>query len=133
MAKHIETRGSLHSCRHCPCVKWIADSEGRLQVSVRNTSLGSLRNQVEDGGSGCLASGTRGGRDGDERLQRLVNRPSLSKRRIHKVEEIGIRVCCIEVHELGCVNDGASTNREERVEVLRASPSDSFLDPRGFS
>lgn len=129
MAEDIEARGSLDSGRHCSRVERIADSQSRLQVSMRDTSFGSLGDEVKDGSSGGLTSCAGGGRDCDERLQWLVDWPSLSERSIDKVEEVGIWVCCVKVHELGGVNDGTSANSEERVDVLRASPCNCFLDP----
>lgn len=90
--------------------------------------LCALGDEVEDGGAGGLATRAGGGGDGDEGLEGLVDRAAFSEGRVDKVEEVGFRVGVVQVHELGCIYDGAAADGEEGVWLVRPDPVYRFLD-----
>lgn len=128
MAEDVQTGASLDRRGHGSCVEGVTDSESWFQVSVRHARLCPLGDEVENSGSSSLTTSACCGWDSNERLKRLVNRETLSKRGIDKVEEISVGISSVEVHELGSVHDGATTDGEKGVGLVRASPCNSFLD-----
>lgn len=128
MTKHIETRGSMHGRRHGARIERITYAKRGLEISVRDSCLGFLGDEVEDGSSGGFGSCTGGGRYGDEGQQLLVNGETLAEWCVYKVEEVGIWVTGIQIHELSGVDDGASTNCEEGIRLIWLAESDGFED-----
>jgi hypothetical protein len=78
---------------------------------VSYTSLGSLRNEIKDGRSRGLTSRSRSGGNSDERVKRLVDRSTFAKRSIDKVQEIGLGVVEVKVHEFSRIHHRTATNR----------------------
>lgn len=95
---------------------------------MRNTRLGPLGHEIKDGSAGRLATCAGRGGNSNKRFQRLVNRQALAERRIDKVEEVGVGVCCVEVHELGSVDDRTAAHSEERIGGIWTSPGDGLFD-----
>lgn len=128
VAQDVQTRGSLDSRRHGACVEWVTNSKCWLEVSVSDTSLCLLGDEIEDGCSRSFAASTRCSWDCNERLKRFVNRKPLSQWRIDKIKKIGIRIRRVQVHQLGRVYDGPSTHCKKCIWVIRPCPCNSLFD-----
>lgn len=105
MTQNVKTRACLDGSRHGPRVEGVTDTEGRLEISVGDTGLCTFRDEIENSRSSGLRSSASCGGYSNERGQRLVNRSAVTKRSIHKVEEVRIRVLGVEVHQFGSVDD----------------------------
>lgn len=128
VAEHVESRRGVHGGRHGTGVQWIAYAEGRLEGAMRNTSLGLCRREIEDGGAGCLRSGSGSSWDSNKWLQWLIDWEAFAEWCVDEVEEVVLGVTEVEVHELGGVDDGATADGEEGVWCVWAGEFDGFLD-----
>jgi hypothetical protein len=128
VAQNVESRGGLDSRGHSPGVQGIADAESWLEGSVGNTSLGPLLDEIKNGRACCFAACSCGGWDGNEGLERLVHRQTFAQRRIDEVEEVGVGVCSVKVHELGRVYDGSAADGQERVGLVWPGPCNCVLN-----
>lgn len=118
VAEHVETGRGLHGGGHGARVEWVADAQRRLEVAVGDARLGPLGHQVKDGGARRLGPRAGCGRDGDQGLELPLNGQAAAQRRVDKVEKVGLRVGGVQVHQLGRVNDGATTDAEECVRLV---------------
>ena len=82
--------------------------------------LACSRVQIEDADAGRLAARARGGRNGDQRLERPGDRQALADRRVDVVEKIGRRIRRVEIGRLGGVDRAAAADGDERVARLLA-------------
>lgn len=98
---------------------------------MSDTSLCTRRRKVEDGGAGGLRASAGGCGDGDERLEGLVDGEALAEGGIYEVEEVGVGVAGVEIHELGGVYDGAAPDGEEGVRLVGLCEGDGFFDAVG--
>lgn len=105
VAQDVEPRARLDGGGHGARVEGVADAQGGLEVAVGDARLGAPGHEVEDGRPRRLGPRARRRRHRHERLQRLVDRPAVAERRVDEVEEVGVRVACVQVHQLGCVDD----------------------------
>jgi hypothetical protein len=113
--------------RHGSRVVSVDDSEGGLEVPVRDSRLGVHFDQVEDRHAGCLTSRASGGRDRDQRFQGPRNRPASADRGVDVLEKIG-RVGGIEVGGLGRVDGAATADGDNRVKVATGDEFRSLLE-----
>lgn len=128
VAEHVEAGAGLDGGGHGAGVEGVAYAEGGLEVAVGDAGLGALGDEVENGGAGGLGAGARGGGDGDEGLERLVDGAAVAEGRVDKVQEVGVRVRGVQVHQLGRVDDGPAAHRQERVRVEGLGPVDGLAD-----
>lgn len=105
VAQHVEAGARLDGGGHGARVEGVAYAEGRLEVAVRDAGLGALGDEVEDGGAGGLGPRAGGRGDGNEGLQGLVDRAAVAEGRVDEVQEVGVRVRGVQVHQLRCVDD----------------------------
>ena len=61
--------------------------------------------QVEDCGSCGFAAGAGGGWDGDQGMERFGDGQTTAERGVDEVEEVCLWEACVQVHELGGIND----------------------------
>ena len=74
------------------------------------------RRVVEDRHAGGLASGSRSGGNGDQRLERPGSRLSLSDGRVDVVEKVG-RIRGVEIGRFRGIDGRSAAHGDERVEV----------------
>ena len=118
----------MHGGWHGAGVERIAYSERWLQGSVRNARLGFRGREVEDRTAGRLGAGTGGRWNGDEWEEGFADWKTFAERRVDEVEEVGLRVAEVEVHQFGGVDYGAAADGEEGVWCVGGGEGDSFLD-----
>jgi len=128
MAQDIQAGTRSDSRGHALRIVWVADAEGRLEVPVRDASLGFLLDKIKNRSAGGLGPRTSRGRNSNKGTQLPVNRSTLPQGGVDKVKEVGVRVTEVQVHQLGGVDDRAATNGKEGVRVVRAHPVDCGLD-----
>lgn len=128
VAQDVEAGAGLDGGGHGAGVERVTDAQGGLEVAVSDACLGALGDEVEDGGTRRLAAGAGGGGHGNERLEGLVDRAALAQGRVDKVEEVGLGVFVVQVHQLSCVHDGAATHGQEGVGLVGADPFNGGLD-----
>ena len=128
VAQDVEAGAGLDGRGHGAGVEGVADAQGGLEVAVGDARLGALGDEVEDGGARRLAASAGRGGHGDEGLEGLVDGAALAQGRVDKVEEVGLGVFVVEVHELGRVHDGATADSQEGVGLVGADPFDGLLD-----
>lgn len=115
VAEDVEAGGGVHGGGHGAGVEGIADAEGGFEGAVGYPGFGFAGDEVEDGGACRFGAGARGGGDGDEGAEGLVDGFAQAEGRVDEVEEGGGWVVGVEVHELGGVDDGAAADGEEGV------------------
>merc|ERR1711939_559977 len=115
MAEDIQPRRGVHSRGHGPGIDGVTDAECGLQVAVRNAGLCLLLHQVKDGRTSGLRARSSCGRHSDERFELSCDWEPFTQWRIDEVQEIGIWEAGVQVHQLCGINDGPTTNREERI------------------
>ena len=97
-----------------------------------DTSLGSFGYKVKDRGTCCLGPSTSRCGHGNQRFQWLTNWKALAQRGINKVEELGIWVTSVEVHEFCSVNDRPTPNCKECIRLVRFCKRNGVLDPVSY-
>lgn len=117
--------------RHGTGVQRVAYTQGRLESAVRDAGLRARGGEVEDGGAGGLGASAGGGGDGDEGEEGLVYGEALAEGGVDEVEEVGVRVAGVQVHELGGVDYGAAADGEEGVGLVGFGEGDGFFDAGG--
>ncbi|GIS60657.1 MAG: hypothetical protein CM1200mP2_28820 [Planctomycetaceae bacterium] len=127
VAEHVQAGRGRDGRRHGSRVVSVDDSEGGLEVPVRDSCLGVHFDQVEDRHAGRLASRAGGGRDCDQWLQGARNRPTSADRGVDVFEKIG-RVGGIEIGGLGRVDGAATPDGDNRVEVATGDEFRSLLE-----
>lgn len=103
----------MHGGWHGACVPGVTNAEGGSESPVRNSGFGFLSDKIENGGARGLAPCARCGGNGDQREEWFGNGETPAERRIDEVEECCVREARVEVHQLGGVNDRATTYGEE--------------------
>ena len=128
VAEDVEAGAGVHGRGHGARVQGVADAEGGLEGAVGDAGLGARRGQVEDRRAGRFGAGAGGGGDGDEGLEWLVDREALAEGCVDEVEEVGVGVAGVEVHELGCVDDRAAADGEEGVRLVGFGEGNGLFD-----
>lgn len=103
----------MHGGWHGAGVPGVTDAEGGFESPVRNSGFCFLRDKIENGGARGLAPRACRGGNGDEREEWFGDGETSAERRIDEVEECRVREARVEVHQLGGVNDRATTHGEE--------------------
>lgn len=116
---------------HGAGVEGVADAEGGLEGAVGDAGFGARGGEVEDGGASGLGAGAGGGGDGDEGLEGLVDGEAFAEGSVDEVEEVGVGVAGVKVHELGGVDYGATAYGEEGVGLIGFCKGDGFFDTVG--
>lgn len=62
----------------------------------------------------------------DKGFQRVANRFAFPYRRVYKIQEIGLRMTQVEIGGLCCVDNRASADSDERVELALPSEINGF-------
>lgn len=117
---------------HGACVEGVTDTEGRLEGAVSDAGFGARGGEVEDGGAGGFAAGASGGGDGDEGEEGLVDGETFAEGGVDEIEEVGVRVAGVQIHEFGSVDHGAAANSEEGVWLIGLGEGDGFFDAVGL-
>lgn len=128
VAQDVEAGARVHGGGHGAGVQGVADAESGLEGAVGDAGLGARRGQVEDRRAGRFGAGASGGGDGDEGLEGLVDREALAEGCVDEVEEIGVGVAGVEVHEFGCVDDRAAADGEEGVGLVGFGEGNGLFD-----
>ena len=118
VAEDVEAGGGVHGGGHGARVQRVADAEGRFEGAVGDAGFGAFGHEVEDCRAGGLAAGACRCGDGDEGEQFLVDWLALAEWSVDKVEEVGRRVVCVKVHELGGVDDASSSHSQKSVRLI---------------
>lgn len=146
MTQDVQSRRRVDSTRHGASVEGIAYAERRLEIPVRNASLCSLGDEVEDGGASRLGTSAGRGGNGDQGQKSRSDGHAFAERGVDEVEEIilcathsALRLCAlcrvqhtritvIQIHQLGGINDGSSSNCEESIWVVQLCKCNGLLD-----
>lgn len=128
MAEDVEAGRGVHGRGHGARVERIADPQGGLEGAGGDACFGAFGNEVEDGRACGFGAGAGGGGDGDEGGERTFDGEAEAEGGVDKVEEGGVGVSVIEVHQFGCVDDGAAADGEESGGVVGFGEVDGFLD-----
>lgn len=128
VAQDVEAGARLDGGGHGAGVEGVAYAEGGLEVAVGDAGLGALGDEVEDGGARGFGPCPSGRGDGDEGLQGLVDGPAVSEWRVDEVQEVGVRVRGVQVHQLGRVDDRTAAHGQECVWVEGLGPVDGLAD-----
>lgn len=116
---------------HGAGVKRITYTQSRLESAMSDAGLCARGGEVKDSGARGLGARAGGGGHGDEGEEGLVNGEALAEGGVDEVEEVGVGVAGVQVHELGGVDDGAAADGEEGVGGVGLNEGDGFFDAGG--
>ena len=97
-----------------------------------DAGFGTRGGEVEDGGAGGFAASAGGGGDGDEGEEGFVDWETFAEGGVDEVEEVGVGVAGVEVHELGGIDYGAAADGEEGVGLVGLGEGNGFFDAVGW-
>ncbi len=88
MAEHVEARGGVYGGGHGAGIERVANSEGRLEVAVRDAGFGTLGDEVENSGAGCFRASAGRGWNGDEGEEGFAYGKTFAQGSIDEVEKV---------------------------------------------